>query len=124
MNTLAKYNEFQAWEAFLIGNSAKSGEDSGFLSESVINANYLQPGDKLLLRWGDEKSCEIECTEPMRFRVNASNNIKLKPGDTFSLHTLCVGHPIYISDIQRGNVYIPAYIGTRKGGLTTITRIF
>ena len=123
LNILAKYNEFQDWETFLIGNSSTGGEDSGFLSESVINANDLKPGEKLLLTWGDEKSCEIECIEALRFRVNAANNIKLKPKDTFSLHTLCIGHPIYISDIQRGNVYIPAYIGARKGGLTAITRI-
>ena len=123
LNTLAKYNEFKDWETFLTGKSYKSGDDSGFLSDSVINAEELKPGDKLMLSWGDKKSCEIECIEVMRFRVNASQNIKLKPDDTFSFHTLCIAHPIYIRDIQRGDIHIPAYIGARKGGLTDISMI-
>lgn len=123
LNILAQYNEFQDWDTFLIDTAVKNGGDSGFLSESIINASDLKPGEKLLLTWGNEKNMEIECIEPMRFRVNASQNIKLKVNDTFSLHTLCVGHPVYVSDIRRDNDYIPAYIGARKGGLTTIYRI-
>lgn len=123
LNTLAMYNEFKDWETFMTGKSYKFGDDSAFLIDSTVNASELRPGDKLLLSWGDEKSCEIECISDMRFRVNTSNNIKLKPNDTFSFHTLCISHPIYICDIQRGDIHIPAYIGARKGGLTNISMI-
>ncbi|MDE6271045.1 MAG: hypothetical protein K2M12_09370 [Muribaculaceae bacterium] len=122
LNTLAQYNGYKDWEAFLIGNTAKYGEDSGFLDESVVNQSNLNIGDKLLLRWDNEKACEIEYIEDGRFRVNRSQNIKLKEGDTFTLHTLCVGHPIYVSDIQRGDQRFPGYIGAKKGGVTTIIR--
>ena len=57
----------------------------------------------------------------MRFRVNEAHNIKLEPGDVFTLHTLSLGHPVYVSDIQRGDRSLPAYIGAKKGGLTSIT---
>lgn len=57
----------------------------------------------------------------MRFRINKSNNIKLEPGDTFNLTTICVGHPFYISDIERGDLHIPAYYGAQRGGILNIT---
>lgn len=56
----------------------------------------------------------------MRFRINSSTNIKLIAGDTFTLHTVCVGHPIYVRDIKRGDTHIPAYIGAKHGGISDI----
>lgn len=123
LNTLAQYNEFTDWETFLIGNSSRNGDDSGFLEASVINAENIETGKKLLLCWGDDKSCEIESLGASKFRVNRSQNIKLLPDDTFTLHTLCLGHPIYISDIMRGELRLPAYIGAKKGGLTSVQSV-
>lgn len=59
----------------------------------------------------------------MKFKVNNSRNIKLEAGDEFTLHILCVGHPIYLSNIRRGDICLPAYIGAKKGGLSSITFI-
>ena len=123
LNTLARYNDFKYWESFMASSSDNGFNDSGFIEKSVVSAGRLNHGDRLLLRWGKGKSCEIECVAPMRFRVNYSRNIKLEEGDIFTLHILCVGHPIYVSDIERGNTHVPAYVGARKGGLSTITLI-
>ena len=124
LNNLAKYNGFKDWNAFLSSKTVtRLNEDSGFFEESVVNPVDLKPGDRLLLKWGKDKSCEIECTLPMRFRVKKSHNIKLEAGDVFTLHTLCLGHPIYISDIVRGDTILPAYIGAKKGGLTSLTHL-
>lgn len=86
-----------------------------------MNADSLKCGDMLVLTWGVDKSCEIECISHMRFRVNSSQNIKLLVGDKFTLHTLCIGHPIYVCDIERGDIRVPAYIGAKKGGITSIS---
>ncbi len=59
----------------------------------------------------------------MRFRVNGSQNIKLEVGDTFTLHTIIQGLPLYISDIERGDERLPAYIGAKKGGISSILRL-
>ena len=72
-------------------------------------------------KWGSGKSCEIECVAHMRFRVNNSKSIKLQPGDTFTLHAVCMSHPLYVSDIERGDMCIPAYIGAKRGGVTSIS---
>ena len=124
LNNLAQYNEFSDWGSFLTNHSIKnSDENSGFIEGSLLTTDNLRPGDRLMLDWGYGKSCEIECIAHMRFRINASHNIKLEPGDTFTLHTLCVGHPIYISDIERGASRMSTYIGAKKGGLSSITLI-
>lgn len=121
LNTLARYNGYNDWETFrvTVSGSTRDGE-SGFLAQTLVNTSNLTPGDRLLLKWGSDKSCEIECIGKMRFKVNKSANIKLEPGDTFNLTTICVGHPIYVSDIERGDIHIPAYYGAQRGGILDI----
>ncbi len=122
LNTLARYNEYKDWETFMasIKDGGVPDGESGFLGKTIINSNNLKPGDRLLLKWNNNKSCEIECIGVMRFRVINSNNIKIEPGDTFTLTTVCVGHPLYLSDIQRGDIRIPAYYGAQRGGILHI----
>ncbi len=121
LNILAKYNEYSDWESFFNKSKSAGLEDSGFMEESMINSDELNPGDRLLLHWGKEKSCELECIGGKRFRVAESANIKLQQEDVLTLHTLCVGHPVYVSDIERGEERIPAYLGAKKGGLVSLT---
>lgn len=121
LNILAKFNGFDSWKSYLQDITSLNSEDSAFLVESTINTHTLTPGDRLAISWGADKKCNIICIDRMRFRVEDSVNIKLLPGDTFTLHTLCVGHPIYVSDIHRGETRIPAYIGAKKGGLLVIS---
>ena len=122
LNTLARYNGYSDWETFRITISGSSQDgQSGFLAKELVNTCSIKVGERLFLQWNDEKSCEIECIGKMRFRINKSNNIKLEPGDTFNLTTICVGHPFYISDIERGDLHIPAYYGAQRGGILNIT---
>lgn len=123
LNTLAQYNGFKDWDTFRVKSSGKYlNEESSFIKDSVINADLLNIGDRLTLNWSFDKSCEIECIAPARFCIINSNNIKLKAGDTFTLHSVSVGLPLYICDIQRGDIQLPAYIGAKKGGITSISR--
>lgn len=121
LTTLAQYNDFKDWESFVVTCSGNSSFNSGFMDDDVIDPGSLNVGDRILLGWGRDKMCEMECISPARFQVNESRNIKLAVGDTFTLHTLCKGHPLYISDIDRSGIRVPAYIGAKKGGIITIT---
>ena len=120
LNILSQYNGFKDWDTFVNGNL---DDESGFLDESVIHATSLRRGERVALTWNSCKSCEIECIDPLRFRVIKSQNIKLQPGDTFTMHTLILGLPLYITDIVRGDISLPAYIGAKKGGLSSIKRL-
>lgn len=121
LNNLARYNGYKDWQTFLERDMDEGLLESSYLGDSVISSDELNVGDRLHLGWGSGKSCEIEYLGSMRFRVNEAHNIKLEPGDVFTLHTLSLGHPVYVSDIQRGDRSLPAYIGAKKGGLTSIT---
>ncbi len=124
LNILAQFNDYRTWAAFLLSDAVNTFDsDSGFMAESVVNADNLNNGDRILLTWSGEKSCEIEYISHQRFRINKSHNIKLKPGDTFTLHTISIGLPIYITNICRGDERFPAYIGAKKGGIVSISLI-
>lgn len=89
LNTLAFFNGYRDWNTFLISLSTEEIEDSGFMLDSIVNTESLKPGDRLLIKWGVGKSCEIECLGQMNFKVVSSHNIKLAVGDRLKLHTVC-----------------------------------
>lgn len=127
LNILARYNHFSDWETFL-HNYGKhiplnSNTDSGFLPETIIDPGQYQLGKKVELVWHDGKGCELECIGKLRFKVVKATNIKLKAGDLVTLHTLCIGHPVYVSDIDRGDIHFKSYVGAQKGGLLHIREI-
>ena len=123
LNTLAQFNGFKSWDTFLLGDNGSVSDDSAFIEESVVSAEKLHEGDRLLLQWGKDKSCELEYLGQYRFRINRSRNIKLQPGDRCKINIICLRHPIFVSEIERDGMHIPAYIGARKGGITSITLI-
>ena len=124
LNILAQYNGYKDWNTYLLTDACNSeDEDSGFMVDTVIDATKIEEGERLRLKWNYNKSCEIECIAPMRFRINRSHNIKLLAGDTFTFRTISIGMPIFISDILRDGNLLPAYIGAKKGGLQKVTKL-
>ena len=125
LNILARFNGMKDWESFKKNIEKEvavtNDEDSGFHPDTMVDTGKYNPGDRFELGWNNGKGCEMECVDHMRFRVVKSHNIKLKEGDIVTLHTLCIGHPIYVSDIQRGDLHFASYIGARKSGLQSIT---
>ena len=122
LNILARYNGMKDWESFRksLDYNINPDDQSGFHDNTIIETNRYKPGDRIELSWNDGKECELECVGPMRFRVLRAGNIKLKSSDTVTLHTLCIGQPVYISDIIRGDIRFTAYVGAKKGGLLSI----
>lgn len=122
LNILARYNGMKDWESFRkrLRENPAGDDESGFHTDTIIDTSKYRPGDRIKLSWNDGKQCELECVGPMRFHVLSSENIKLKTSDTVTLHTLCIGQPVYISDIIRGDIHYTAYVGAKKGGLLSI----
>ena len=122
LNILARYNGMKDWESFKksLSNNTNTDDQSGFHDNAITDTSKYIPGDRIELSWNDGKECELECVGPMRFRILRSKNIKLKSSDIVTLHTLCIGQPVYISDIIRGDMQYTAYVGAKKGGLVSI----
>lgn len=127
LNILSRYNGEKDWISFKESlnddSSDESLNDSGFLSEMVADASKFKIGDKLELFWEDDKYCLFECIGKSRFNVMKSENIKLLAGDEVTLHTLCTGHPLYVTDIVRGPIRLAAYVGAKNKGIATIKEI-
>ena len=127
LNILARYNGMKDWESFKKRIDTEvpltNDDDSGFHSDSMVDTGRYKPGDRIALRWNVGKGCVVECVDYMRFKVTKSMNIKLKEGDIVTLHTLCIGHPVYVSNIQRGDMHFTSYIGAKKGGLLSIREL-
>ncbi|MDE7408823.1 MAG: hypothetical protein K2N09_02255 [Muribaculaceae bacterium] len=122
LNILARYNGIKDWESFkksLVANT-NVDDQSGFHDNAITETSKYRPGDRIELNWNDGKACGLECVGHMRFRVLRAENIKLKTSDIVTLHTLCIGQPVYISDIIRGDMQFTAYVGAKKGGLLSI----
>lgn len=127
LNILARFNGMKDWESFKKRIEKvvplTNDEDSVFHSDSMVDTGKYRPGEKIALRWNVGKGCVLECVSHMRFKVTKSMNIKLKEGDIVTLHTLCIGHPVYVSDIQRDELHFTSYIGAKKGGLLSIKEL-
>ena len=122
LNILARYNGIKDWESFKksIRDNTICDDESGFHDNSITDTSKYKPGDRIELSWNDGKECVLECVGRMRFRILRAENIKLKTDDIVTVHTLCIGQPVYISDIIRGDMQYTAYVGAKKGGLISI----
>lgn len=123
LNILAEFNGLPGWSHLLACSSAEELNESCFLLNSTIDTAKLRDGAQLDIRWSSNKRCIIECIDRKKFRVLQSTNIKLLPGDTFTLHTLSVGLPIYATAVYRGSEMIGDYTGAKNGGVTIINNL-
>lgn len=121
LNILSQFNGFEDWEDFLKRyDKTQPSESSEYLNGSVVDAESLKEGDMLKIAWEDDKCCDLIYLSDHRFRITASQNIKLTEGDTFTMHSACVGLPFFAADIHRGEERIPGYVGAKNNGITSI----
>lgn len=124
LNILARFNDFKDWETFQQEISFDHKDSSsGFVDGSLVNANALNIGDKISVKWEPNKGCILEYISYLRFKVLESENIKLLPDDTCTINSICIGLPLFVSNIQRDGIIIPAYIGAKSGGVTEIKEL-
>ena len=122
LNILSRFNDYNDWDTFVREGKKYTEEDSSvYLTESLVMADSLTPGDVVTVEWFKDKRCVMEYLSDHRFRVNSSSNIKLLAGDEFTLHSLSVGLPMCVSSIARGADTIPGYVGAKNNGVLTIT---
>ena len=84
LDILAQFLGYQGWEKYL-GNAMlpKEQQSSPVLSRRLSVAKTLIRGERLRLTWQPDRVCDIEYLGDLRFRVIASENSRLKEGDTF-----------------------------------------
>ena len=95
----------------------KEQQSSPVMSRRLSVAKELVVGERLRLTWNPERICDIEYLGNLQFRVVASENTRLKTGDTFECSLIIEGEPLYLDNLrQDGNPPI-AYVCGKKSGV-------
>ena len=118
LDILAQFLGYQGWEEYL-GNAMlpKEKQSSPVLSRRLSVAKTLIQGERLRLTWQPDRVCDIEYLGDLRFRVVASENTRLKEGDTFECSLIIEGEPLYLDNLRQGSQQSIAYVCGKKSGV-------
>lgn len=92
-------------------------QSSPVISRKLSVAEELTQGDKLRIIWQPGRICEVTYQGSLTFSVSASQNTRIKEGDTFECSLLIEGEPLYIDNLRQGNRPPIAYVCGKKSGI-------
>ena len=87
------------------------------MSRQLSVAKELNVGEHLRLTWQPDRVCDIEYLGDLQFRVIASENTRLKPGNTFECSLIIEGEPLYLDHLRQGAMPAIAYVCGKKTGV-------
>ena len=115
---LAQFIGYQGWEEYL-GNAMlpKEQQSSPIMSRKISVAKELVLGEQLRLTWQPDRICDIEYLGDLQFRVTASENTRLKAGDTFECSLIIEGEPLYLDQLRQDGQQTISYVCGNKSGV-------
>ena len=117
---LAKYLEFKSWDDFLAHLKQDNGSDP--VLSPLVKSEDLNVGDRITVSWKPNRRCTFRYLGNQQFIVEASENSKLKEGNTFSCSVFILNAPLYLTDLIQGDNAPVAFVAGKKDGLCEITR--
>ena len=109
------YRDFEAYQAN--ADLPKEKQSNPVMSRRISVMETLNPGDRLRLIWQPERVCDIEYLGELSFKVIASENTRLKAGDTFQCSLIVEGEPLYIDNLRQESRPPIAYVCGKKSGV-------
>lgn len=99
---LVRFLGYNSIESFLKAtNNGEKEPQSGFVMTRRLSVSVdLNVGDKIRLTWLPDRVCDIEYTGSLCFKVIASSQTRLQPGDTFQCIMIIEGEPLYLDQLQ------------------------
>ena len=99
---LVRFLGYNNIESFLTAtNNGENTPQSGFVMTRKLSVSVdLNVGEKIRLTWLPDRVCDIEYTGSLCFRVIASCQTRLQPGDTFQCSMIIDGEPLYLDQLQ------------------------
>ena len=116
---LAKFIGYQDYKDYTDNHITYKEEiqSSPVISRKLNVEEELTLGDKLRIIWQPGRICEITYQGNLTFCVFASQNTRIKEGDTFECSLLIEGEPLYIDNLRQGNRPPIAYVCGKKSGI-------
>mgnify|MGYP003305611873 CR=1 FL=1 len=121
LSTLARFVGYVDWDDFCHSNCTAHEADSGFISCKQISVDHLAVGSRIELSWRPNRRCIVVYNGQNMFTVEEAFGAKIIAGDTFKATTFLLGHPLYMSELCRGNDVPRSYIAGNRYGLSGLT---
>jgi len=80
-------------------------------------ASSLVCGDCLHLTWQPDRVCDVEYLGDLTFQVIASENTRLRTGDTFQVSLIIEREPLYLDNLIQDGKQPIAYVCGKKSGV-------
>lgn len=118
LDILAQFLGYQDWGGYCQNSLLpKEQQSSPIMSRQLSVAKELNVGEHLRLTWQPDRVCDIEYLGDLLFRVIASENTRLKPGNTFECSIIIEGEPLYLDHLKQGTQQAISYVCGKKSGV-------
>ena len=118
LDILTQFLGYRGWKEYQQNALLpKEQQSSPVLSRRLSVLPTMFPGEQLRLTWLPDRVCDIEYQGNLKFLVTASENTRLKPGDTFEVSLIVEGEPLYLDNLRQGNRPPIAYVCGKKSGV-------
>ena len=112
LDILTQFLGYQDWDGYCQNSLLpKEQQSSPIMSRRLSVANELNKGERLRLTW------QPEYLGDLTFKVIASENTRLQPGDTFECSLIVEGEPLYLDNLIQGQKLPTAYVCGKKAGV-------
>ncbi len=122
LDILSKFLGYRDWLQYQENAClAKEQQSSPVMSRKLSVNTDLCIGEKLRLTWQPGRVCDVEYLGNQSFRVIASENTRIQPGDTFQCSLIVEGEPLYLDNLRKGDgsssAETIAYVCGKKTGV-------
>ena len=122
LDILSKFLGYRDWESYQENASLPKEQQSSPVMSRKLNVNSdLYIGERLRLTWQPDRVCDVEYLGELSFRVIASENTRIQPGDTFQCSLIIEGEPLYLDNLRKGDgsssAETIAYVCGKKTGV-------
>ena len=118
LDILAQFLGYQDWGGYCQNSLLpKEQQSSPIMSRQLSVTKELNVGEQLRLTWQPDRVCDIEYLGNLQFRVTASENTRLKAGDTFECSLIIEGEPLYLDHLKQGAQQAISYVCGKKSGV-------
>ena len=123
LNVLSIYCGFEGWSAFCEDARLCSPVESEFFDVDIINADDLQPGDRIKFTWLPDRVCKACYLGDHKFIAEECENSKIQAGDSFSCIVFQLGKPLETVIYKKtdGNNEGNKYVVGMKNGLISLS---
>lgn len=122
LDVLSRYIGHQSFAEYREALKRSGAVESAFFTTPYLSAADLQAGERVLIGWAPNRLVTLEFEGVDSFRVLASENSKLRRGDSFRAAQFLLGYPLYIDRIHRTDGTTPSYVAGKNGGLNRLEK--